>query len=682
MYCLSLFSVCSIHSYLRQHFLYLFIILTFCVAADLYAQPSDTLKAVQLYSKRRQENFTSPVAMQQLNRSTLEKLNSVSVADAAKYFPGVVVKDYGGVGGLKTISVRGLGANHTALLYDGLLVTDAQGGQIDLGKFSLDNVASIRLFNNHPSETLLPARNYAAASVLAIATGFADSKDSTRQQLGAGFQFGSFGFINPTVLIRKKIGHHFYTGVNAEYQYVKGNYSFTDYETGITKKRRINSDSKSLRIEYDAALFLNDSNRINYKLYYYDSKRGLPGAIILYNDFSDQRLNNRNFFSQFSWKTKLGKKSRLLMNAKFAYDYKYYIDPSYQNSAGKLENIFRQNEYYLSAAYNYNITSALLLGFSSDYFYNTLRRTDSFAAAFANPKRNNFLNNLLLQWKQNRWEISGNVLHTYITEKVQQGPVAGDLKKLTGAIAGSVQPISSLPVRLRASFKQIFRAPTFDDLYYTNIGNTNLKPETARLYNIGVTYNSRGGKLFSEILFSCDAYHNNVKDKILAVPRQNLFQWSMMNIAKASILGIDAAAQLQTRNWDGFEIAAGFSYSYQQALDKSQPGTAAYKKQLPYIPVHSGSVHLSAEYKQLTLSYNIISSAYRYRQGEQIPENLVQGWATHDINLVVTVKSKANCLYRLQAGLNNVYNLQYEVIKYYPMPRFQYRAGIIVSYKK
>ncbi|HQJ90655.1 MAG TPA: TonB-dependent receptor plug domain-containing protein, partial [Paludibacteraceae bacterium] len=42
-----------------------------------------------------------------------ERLGITDISDALKRTAGVDVKDYGGVGGLKTVSVRGLGSQHT-----------------------------------------------------------------------------------------------------------------------------------------------------------------------------------------------------------------------------------------------------------------------------------------------------------------------------------------------------------------------------------------------------------------------------------------------------------------------------------------------------------------------------------------------------------------------------------------
>ena len=70
----------------------------------------------------------------------LEKLSVHSVADALRYFSGVQIKDYGGIGGLKTVNIRAMGTQHVGVFYDGIELGNAQNGTVDLGRFSLDNM--------------------------------------------------------------------------------------------------------------------------------------------------------------------------------------------------------------------------------------------------------------------------------------------------------------------------------------------------------------------------------------------------------------------------------------------------------------------------------------------------------------------------------------------------------------
>ena len=73
------------------------------------------------------------IPSQTLGGEELKKLNSLSVADALRYFSGLQLKDYGGVGGIKTVNIRSMGTNHLGIFYDGIELGNAQNGQIDLG---------------------------------------------------------------------------------------------------------------------------------------------------------------------------------------------------------------------------------------------------------------------------------------------------------------------------------------------------------------------------------------------------------------------------------------------------------------------------------------------------------------------------------------------------------------------
>ena len=86
------------------------------------------------------------IPVQSLSGDKLEKLAAHSVADAIRYFSGVQIKDYGGIGGLKTVNIRSMGTNHVGVFYDGIELGNAQNGVIDLGRFSLDNMEAVTLY--------------------------------------------------------------------------------------------------------------------------------------------------------------------------------------------------------------------------------------------------------------------------------------------------------------------------------------------------------------------------------------------------------------------------------------------------------------------------------------------------------------------------------------------------------
>ena len=109
--------------------------------------------------------------------------------------------------------------------------------------------------------------------------------------------------------------------------------------------------------------------------------------------------------------------------------------------------------------------------------------------------------------------------------------------------------------------------PTFNDLYYVQLGNRLLKPEYATQYNVGVVYSKRFGKgMLSTLNLTVDAYYNEVRDKIIATPTSNQLVWTMVNLGYVEIRGVDVTFN-PCFNLGGVALDARLSYTYQKAQD-------------------------------------------------------------------------------------------------------------------
>ena len=188
------------------------------------------------------------VTVQELTGPELQALSTTSIADALKYFAGVQIKDYGGLGGLKTINVRSLGAQHVGVYIDGIRITNAQNGTVDLGKYSLSTLESVSLYNANKLDACQSASEYASGATVYMRT-----RVPTSDSLSLTARWASFhtymGRLNA------QICHNGWSAfIDGEYLNSKGDYPFrykSVYED--TVGRRKNSDIEYGRIE--AALF-------------------------------------------------------------------------------------------------------------------------------------------------------------------------------------------------------------------------------------------------------------------------------------------------------------------------------------------------------------------------------------------------------------------------------------------
>lgn len=91
---------------LTSSFFYLLLTTHFASATTLSDEGHSTLdttflKEVEITA----QSYKEVIPAQTLGGKELEALRSHSVADALRYFSGVQLKDYGGVGGIKTVLI-------------------------------------------------------------------------------------------------------------------------------------------------------------------------------------------------------------------------------------------------------------------------------------------------------------------------------------------------------------------------------------------------------------------------------------------------------------------------------------------------------------------------------------------------------------------------------------------------
>lgn len=641
-------------------------------------QVSDTSKVLDTVLVSTAKNvYTNTNPVQQIDKQVLQQLNSFSVGDAAKYFSGVLIKDYGGIGGLKTISVRSLGAQQTGILYDGIAMADAQSGQVDLSKLSITFLQRINLYDGGSFAVLMPARSYSYAAVLAAST-VANFAFNNKADWRVGVRQGSFGLWQPFAGFTIPLSKKTFININAEAVKAKGNYPFfIDNGSYSSKSKRNNSDIKSINAEANLTSVFDDSSLFKIKAAVYSAERGLPGAIVFFNDNSTQRLWNTDAFIQSAYNKNFSNKFSLLASAKYTHSYTRYLDPDFLNNAGELNDKYNQDEVYGSVATAYNISQSLQINYASDAAYTTL---NSNKEQFAKPSRLSLWNVAGIQFNKQLFHLNGNVLYTHVHDEVQLGKASADKDKFTPALAASFKPTIESPLLLRAFYKRIFRLPTFNDLYYTLVGNPNLKPEYANQYNVGVTYTKSISQNINNISFSVDGYYNTVKDKIIAIPNKNLFIWSILNLGKVHITGVDVNTEMAGKFSADWSFFIKLAYTYQHSIDVTNKAAASYKDQLPYTPVNSGSAIAQLAYKSWSFNYNNIYSGSRYTLGDNIAANYVDGWMTHDVSLSKKfVTSNSSII--IKGGINNITNKRYDVIKYFPMPGRSYELSISINKK-
>ena len=625
-------------------------------------------------------NHKEVIPSQTLTGEQLEKLSAHNVADALRYFSGLQLKDYGGVGGIKTVNIRSMGTNHLGISYDGIELGNAQNGQIDLGQFSLDNVEEITLFNGQKSALLQPASDFGHAGAVYIRTRAPRCDEGKRYNLKFKAKYGSSDMFRFSTLWEQRLSAKLSSSLSAEVLTASGKYKFryrrkkqdgtVAYDTTAIRQ---NGDIWAVRAEGNLHGML-DEGFWKFKVYTYHSERGIPGAIVNNVWRRGERQWDHNTFLQGRYQKSFGERFTTQAVAKYAYYNTRYVNRD--STQMQVDNTYRQQELYFSTSNVYNILPTWSASLCYDFRWNKL---DSDMRQFVYPQRySNYLSlatALNLEWLK----VQGSVLMTTVKDHLRNAVSPKSRVEYTPAVFANVYPFASRDLSIRVYAKKSFRMPTFNDLYYTDLGNALLTPETALQYNGGLSYGHQwSGGLLRYFHLQADVYYNTVHDKIVAYPKGQQFRWTMLNLGKVHIKGVDVETELTLVPAKGLLVTGRLQYTWQQARDVTDEADSYYNHQIPYIPWHSGSAILNVQYRGWDLNYSFIYAGERYNQQENIKYNYMQPWYTSDLSLARQFKFKSLKL-KAMLEVNNLFSQDYDVILNYPMPKRNYAITLDVK---
>ena len=618
------------------------------------------------------------IPAQTLSGEELHRLNSNSVADALRYFSGVQVKDYGGVGGIKTVNIRSMGTNHTGVVYDGVELGNAQNGQIDLGQFSLDNIEALSLYNGQKSEILQPAKDFGSAGTIYMRTRTPFFDEGESYHARATIRTGSFDLLNPSALVELKLSQRVSASLSAEWINSSGKYKFRyrrvnpagelAYDTTAVRQ---NGDINATRIELNTHGSLNNGSW-TFKVYNYNSERGVPGAIVNNVWRRGERIWDTNSFAQGRYTGYFGKFTTL-NNIKYAFYRTHYVNND--DKQVKIDNLYKQKEIYISSANEYTITDVWRISASYDFMWNTL---DADVYGFVKPDRISQYLSAATALNLDRLKIQASALGTFIHDRIKGQQSPSDKHVFSPAVFMNGYPLRNKDFSIRVFYKQSFRMPTFNDLYYADMGNSKLSPERVTQYNVGLLYEHNSSSIISGARISTDMYYNRVKDKIVAYPKGQQFRWTMLNLGLVDIRGIDFTGLITLNPFRDFYLTVRGQYTFQRAIDITNPADNYYRDQIPYIPRHSGSAVVNAQWRGWGLNYSWIYVGERYNQQENIRYNYTQPWYTSDISVSKDFKLGRVSLRGL-LEVNNLLSQDYDVILNYPMPKRNYRVTLTVE---
>ena len=369
--------------------------------------------------------------------------------------------------------------------------------------------------------------------------------------------------------------------------------------------------------------------RKNFRIGYKGStiNQGLPGAVILYNETADERLSTLNHEAFADYLRRYDNSMvRVYVNAQD--NQLNYLDPNYLNNSGGLDVTYTNRR--INAGIKYHNFKKYKRPYRAgiEQLVSGLNSSDT---TFSKPLRFQTFATVGGDWDTRVGKFTLDVSSQFVHEVNREGESAEDLVKVNPYF----KFLSKAKGRMRWAhvfwYRNTFRMPTFNELYYNNIGNNKLLPETAHQLNYGVQFIPME-KYKTDMFVQVNGFYNRVNNKIVAIPTKNLFVWSMQNVTDVNVYGGEAQMEFTYRINDLLYVKTIGNYTFQHAVDVT-PGSLNEGDQIAYVPNHTANLDFSLRWRRLGVRFanNFISS--RYALNENIDANLIEGFVTSDVGI-------------------------------------------------
>jgi len=527
-----------------------------------------------------------------------------------------------GNGMVSSISLRGSGASHTGVYWNGIAINSSLNGQTDFNTFSANGYNQIEI-RKGGGGILFGSGAIGGAINLRDQIIFED-KFQTRVSLGLASYTTQKGLIRSQYSNQK-----IYTKIVLE-----RNHSDNDYPYLGTDLHNDNGAFKNFHIKSVLGYKLNQNNQLQLFATLSDNDRNLSRTLTAPNN---SKLTNRQHRLLLNWKN-------------FGQNY---------NSSLKLAYLNEEYNFYFnkeSSDYLFGKSNNWILKYDFKYFINT---NTSLHTGVEN-KYSTANGSSLLDKHRNDFEVYA-LLHQQPLEQLQYNVSArkgfSSVYEIPLIYAADLKYQFSSKFNIKANFSTNYRLPTYNDLFWNPGGNPNLLAEKSRSGELSLGYQHKKWTL------NLTSYATKSKNLIQWRPETPTF-WKPVNVQDVSSYGFEAEFK-NIQKFGNHRIEFQSQYAYTIATDK------VLEKQLIYVPFHKATTSLNYTYKDFTISFN-----EQYNGKVFITTSNTQTVKAYWLSNMAIYKNLFKQQLTIGLMVNNLWNTNYQSVSYRPMPNRNFELNI------
>jgi len=495
--------------------------------------PTFELPEVEVAGKRPQLPSTTPASISVVTAKELAATGAVTVADALRVLPELLVKGSGGPGSLTTVSIRGSASTQVLILLDGVPLNRPDQATVDLSTLPIQNVDHIEVLRGPFSAIYGSA---ALGGVINIVT-------RSTPQTSASARIGSYGETANVISLGGEV-----SGLTYLIQGIQTG------STGFAPDTDFSNSTVMARFHWATADDAGLTLTVN-RLWHITGSSG-PAP------FQDPqaRLWEGRTLLDLTWRSGRAGGPGALLRLYGLDDDVSFASPGSAFQSEDAAHLWGAQAQVVLAPW-----PGHLLTLGAEYQGQTIGHIDNSPTTFGNRGYD------LGLYVQDDWQLTPRML---LSTGIRQ-----DTFELYGSqVNPRIGVVVVLTDRwvLRAGAGRTFRAPSFDELAPAFFGNPNLQPESAWSYDLGLEYAVGPGLTLRLTGYYKDATNLITSSPPLFVP---------MNVGHALVSG--GSAELVGQLSDRWFVRANFTD--QAARD------AATGLDVVYVPRTLGNLELTYE---------------------------------------------------------------------------------------
>lgn len=612
----------------------------------LFAQKAITdsvfvIDDVKVTASRLAEQYTGG-SVQKIDSSLVLLYTQRSVADLLSDASGTSVRMYG-PSGLASVSVRGGGAAHTPVIWNGINLQSPMNGGVNLSTLPIGLVNNVSI-QYGGSGTL-----YGSGSLSGAVHLLPSNLANTPKSLSVGASVGSFGAKGGNLSLKSGSNNH-HVQVNGIYKVADNDFKFENSaKYGYPTEEQTNAHMAQQGASANYLGSFSDALKLTAAVLYSSNHIHVPTKMIDSNVNSETQTDN-NAMSSINLRYCAQSTSLTYKNG-FIYNQVLYQNPSLSlNTDNQSRSFINELEMKQSLGNNHSLSVGANhsneKGSSNAYGNDPLRNRLSLYAFYKLKVAHQF------EW----------------TTSARQEWSNGDAFPL---VYGTGFVWSLAPwLDLKSCGATTYRLPTFNDLYWSDAfsqGNPYLNPESGLSADASLVqhFNNRGYRFsFTETVFA-----NRFRNYIAWLPEGSI--WMPSNKDAGSSKGLELKADWELRS-ARYKWMAQANYAYTQSVIESND--AYNKKPMIYVPDHKLGCLAGFEHPWATAMLQVNYTGYRYY------DNINQLSPFTIVNLHVSRSFKwGEKSFNTAAHLLNLTNASYQVMAWYAMPPRNYSFSISMT---